>query len=106
MAGRRIQNEREARDALAQLARIGVDRVTWAREPGIDPRSLNAWRLNLARREPVERLPLRLVELVPANVPTATRPVVQVRCGPFAVDVTADVDDRLLARVLAAVASC
>ena len=105
MAGRRIRNEREAREALAQVAEAGVDRVDWARERGIDPRSLNAWRLNLARRQRAERGPLRLVELV-AEPNAAASSVVHVRCGPFVVDVTADVDDRLLARVLAAVASC
>jgi hypothetical protein len=105
MAGRRIRNEREAREALIQVAKAGVGRVDWARERGIDTRSLNAWRLNLARRDRGERAPLGLVELV-AEPCAAASTVVHVRCGPFVVDVTADVDDRLLARVLAAVASC
>jgi hypothetical protein len=110
MAGRRIHDEREAREALDQVARTGSDRVNWAREQGIDPRSLNAWRLNLARRDRREHPALRLVELVaaPVTAPDSdiARPVLQVRCGTFVVDVRPDVDDRLLARVLALVASC
>ena len=105
MAGRRIQDEWEAREALAQVAVAGMNRVAWAREQGIDPRSLNAWRVNLARRERGERGPLRLVELV-AEPRAAVARSVHVRCGAFDIHVTADVDDRLLARVLAAVASC
>lgn len=102
MAGRKILDEREARELLEQVAESGADRATWARSRGVDARSLNAWRLNLARREPARSL--RLVELV---AHTDHEPVVvHVRCGPFVVDVTAEVDDRLLSRVLAAVASC
>ena len=105
MAGRKILDEREARELLDQVTESGTDRATWARSHGVDPRSLNAWRLNLARREghPARR-PLRLVELV---ADTGHHPVVvHVRCGPFVIDVTAEVDDRLLSRVLSAVASC
>jgi hypothetical protein len=80
-----------------------MNRVAWAQ--GIDPRSLNAWRLNLARRGRGERGPLRLVELV-AEPRAAVARSVHVRCGAFDIHVTADVDDRLVARVLAAVASC
>jgi hypothetical protein len=46
----------------------GLTAGEWAREHGIDGRSLNAWRMNLARRTPVKHradLEPRLVELVP-----------------------------------------
>lgn len=81
--------------------------VAWAREQGIDGRSLNAWRLNLARtdRRLEERaLPeLRMLELVPATCAEATY---KVRCGPFVVEVDAAFDDQTLRRLLAVVAAC
>ena len=66
---RKIEDERDARACLraAKAARLSVG--AWARDHGVDGRSLNAWRINLARAgagvEPSESK-LRLVELVPA----------------------------------------
>jgi hypothetical protein len=106
VAGRKIIDEAEARALLAELEASRLHQGTFARRRGIDGRSLNAWRVNLsarrARRSPTA---LRVVELV-ANAPAAPSPSVTVRCGPFTVDVRADVDDALLGRVLAAVAAC
>lgn len=107
MAGRRIDDEREARALLADLEEAGsIDLASFARARGIDGRSLNAWRLNLGRRARPQSADLRVVELVASSRPPPSAPTLTVRCGPFAVGVGPDVDDDLLARVLAVVASC
>ena len=54
MAGRKIRDGADARTSLAAAAESKVSRAEWARQQGIDGRSLNAWRLNLARREQEE----------------------------------------------------
>lgn len=72
---RKVVDEREARALLAKAARSGGDLVAVARAHGVDGRSLNAWRYNLARGSrsrsaPAGPAPRRaragLVELVPA----------------------------------------
>lgn len=47
---RKIADEREARRSLAAAEAAGGAIKQWARAHGIDGRSLNAWRMNLARR--------------------------------------------------------
>ena len=47
---RKITDEREARRSLAAAKAAGGTIEQWARANGIDGRSLNAWRVNLARR--------------------------------------------------------
>lgn len=108
MAGRKIRDEGEARLALDAVARSGQRRAEWAREHGIDGRSLNAWRMNLERRgaEGAER-GLRLVELVPTERHRPARSArYRVRCGPFVVEVDAGFEDDSLGRLLAVVAGC
>lgn len=77
---RRIEEELEARRCLQAVAASGRPLAAWAREHGIDGRSLNAWRVNLGRREAsVARTRAAgqarsgLVELVPSSRPSATR---------------------------------
>jgi transposase-like protein len=72
---RKVVDEREARALLAKAARSGADLVAVARAHGVDGRSLNAWRYNLARgarppAAPVSRRPRRagLIELVPTEL--------------------------------------
>lgn len=105
MAGRKIRDVTEARMFLDAAEASRMTRAQWARENGIDGRSLNAWRLNLERRRGPEPATLRVVELVPT---TATRsgPPLRVRCGPFVVEVDDDFDDDFLTRVLTVVAAC
>lgn len=108
MAGRKIVDEREARSCLEAVAASGEGRATWARQHGIDGRSLNAWRINLERAGSSTRwstAELRLVELV-ASSPMRAAPGCRVRCGSFVVEVDADFDDEVLARLLTAVAAC
>lgn len=47
---RKIEEEREARRCLAAAEAAGGTIKEWARANGVDSRSLNAWRMNLARR--------------------------------------------------------
>ena len=107
MAGRKIRDEVDARKCLEAASHSGVSRKQWAHDHGVDARSLNAWRMNLTRRGQQRQQPgLRLVELVPAGaVSASSRPLV-VRCGPWSVEVTLDVDEELLATVLQVIATC
>ena len=50
MAGRRVQDENDARECLRAVEASGLERAEWARKHGVEPRSLNAWRLNLERK--------------------------------------------------------
>jgi len=69
MAGRKVVNELEARRYLGAARAARGDLGVWARAHGIDGRSLNAWRVNLARRGGRRRPTApKLVELVPATV--------------------------------------
>lgn len=110
MAGRKVRTAEEAKALLEEAAANQVHRAEWARRQGVNPRSLNAWRLNLARetrRKPrwVEsRREPQLVELVPTTVTAG--PALVVRCGLFSVEVGEGFDDDALRRVLWAVASC
>ena len=109
MAGRKIRDEVEAQHCLDQAAASGMTRADWARSRGIDGRSLNAWRINLARGDRAHGVDaLRLVELI-GRVPALESPPgspIRVSCGPFVVEVTAPVDEEVLAQVLSVVATC
>jgi hypothetical protein len=106
MSLRKVANQDEAVQLLGEAESSGLGRAAWARRHGVDPRSLNVWRLNLARR--AEALPtLRLVELVPtapARQPGATG--VRLRVGADMVELEAAFDDATLPLVLAVVAAC
>ncbi len=111
MEPRKIRGEDEARSCLAAVEASGRPRVEWAKAHGIDARSLHAWHVNLTRgsRMPTRRRPvpsppgLHLVELLATN-PSVAIPY-RVRCGVFEVEVTGDVDEDRLGRVLRAMAS-
>jgi transposase-like protein len=119
---RKITDEREARRCLAAASKTGERVGAWARANGIDGRSLNAWRMNLARRgsratsarratrpptATVVRPPPRaaLVELVPASRPgVAARYAVHV--GEFRVEVGDDFAAEALQRILEVLRAC
>jgi hypothetical protein len=65
MSLRRIANQDETARLLGEAESISPGRSACAQLHGIDPGSLNVWRLNLARRAEAPTA-LRLVELVPA----------------------------------------
>lgn len=107
MAGRRIRDEGDARACLASADASGLGRAAWARRHGVDGRSLNAWRLNLARRigQGELRPPVRLVELVP-TVPMSPAPRYLVRCGRFEVELDDGFEEEVVERLLRVVAGC
>lgn len=102
MAGRKIQDQRDARECLAAAEASGVSRAEWSRQNGVDGRSLNAWKVNLERRG-APATTIRMLELVPAGRPAAEY---RVRCGSFVVEVGDSFDDRVLARLLTVVSGC
>jgi hypothetical protein len=99
---RKITNAEEARRCLDEVAESRLGRAEWAHRNGINARSLNAWRLILARAE--RQVPARWVELVAAQPAPTARYVV--RIGDVAVEVGDDFRDDTLRRLLAVVASC
>lgn len=103
---RKIEDEREARRCLKSAKAAGLTAGEWAREHGIDGRSLNAWRINLSRPSSEREVqPLRLVELVPTAIERSDAPYV-VRVGELAIEVDADFDDATLVRLVRALRSC
>lgn len=121
---RKITDEREARRCLAAARKTGERAGAWARAHGVDGRSLNAWRINLARRgagatagRSATRSPTAmvvrprpraaLVELVPAPRPSATAPArYAVHVGEVRVDVGDDFDAATLRRILEVLRAC
>ena len=109
MPGRKIADEMDAHACLDAAARSGLPRTEWAWAHGVDARSLNAWRLNLERRErpPPRSSALRLVELVAAE--TDAKPVgsgLRLVLGDLVVEVDRGFDPATLGRVLDVVARC
>jgi transposase-like protein len=116
---RRIDDELEARRCLRAVEAAGGSLAVWCREHGIDGRSLNAWRVNLARRgsKVTKSQPRRkrtvvaggLVELVraPAAVTapaSATRYVLEV--GSARVEFDDDFREETLARIVSVLRAC
>ncbi len=65
---RRILEDADARACLAATAAAGISAVEWCRDNAVDGRSLNAWRINLERRDHA------FVELVAATPPPLSTP--------------------------------
>lgn len=97
---RKIEDEFEARAVLAAAAAAGVSPGEWAREHGVDGRSLDAWRGRLSRGAQRSGL----VELVP-SAPSSSRRVV-VRVGDAEVELDGDFDEAALAGVVRALRAC
>ena len=79
-AGRKIEDEGEARRCLLAVKRSGRTAGEWARARGIDGRSLHAWQMNLERggrpcgsaaQDESEAAGARLIELIPPAVGVA-----------------------------------
>lgn len=106
MARRKIVDREDAQRCLADVRRSGLSLREWAREHGVDGRSLNAWRVTMERNS-TRRVKgeLELVELVPIAAPKNDALYV-VRCGAFAVEVDPRFEERTLGRLLRVVASC
>lgn len=116
---RKIKNERDARACLEAVHAAGGHIGTWARAHGVDGRSLNAWRENLARasagrrgdrsgrtpRTQLSPISTRLIELVAApSAPSAAR--YALRIGSATVEFGDDFREETLRRVVAMLRSC
>lgn len=102
---RPVRNVEEARQLLNEMADRRVSLAAFAREKGVDGRSLNMYRLNL--ESSVDRPePLRVVEWVASTPTTPSSTRYMVRCGALAIEVDDQFDDAVLRRLLAVVASC
>jgi transposase-like protein len=103
---RKLRSEQDGRRCVAAMKASGLSRREWARQHGVDGRSLYAWEKKVGSDEPDpvrERL-AGLVELIPALGAEEGRFVVQ--CGRFAVEVDAHFDEATLGRLLKVVAAC
>lgn len=105
---RKIDSPHEARRCLRAAERAGQTAGEWAREHGIDGRSLNAWRMNLARRTRMKHRPdlePRLVELVPVSGPgKEARYLVRIR--DITIEVGVDFHEESLVRLVRALHAC
>lgn len=106
---RKIVDERDARACLLALERSGEVLRVWAKQHGVDGRSLRAWHRNLSRRASTSRLPSkthRLVELVPiSRNPTAARRYI-VRVGEVAIELGDDFEADVVRRLIEVVRTC
>jgi len=123
MAGRKIKDANDARRCVSAADASGMTLTEWARDEGIDARSLHAWRMNLkldkktrrSKTRPTKsaaaktRGSARMVELVPSvsvSRPQATRARYAVRCGALSIELGEDFEDETLRRLVRVVASC
>jgi len=125
MAARKIKDARDARECLSAAKASGLTNAEWARQEGIDGRSLNAWRMNLgiggksrgskrsskkSRRSKSRPARPRMVELVPSvNSSRSTAPTIPlyaVRCGELTIEVDEHFEEETLRRLVRVVASC
>lgn len=105
---RKITDERDARACLKAAKAARLTAGEWAREHGVDGRSLNAWRINLAQRgtsSMVARSKPRLVELVPSSRVVADARYL-VRVADAEIEVTDGFREETLARLVRALRSC
>ena len=107
MPGRKIHDEADAHHCLQSLEDSGLSLVEWAREHGIDGRSLRLRGINLQRREPAPDAPapVRLIELVPdrthdASVTPGAGTRYVVRIADVEIEVGDDFRQDTLARLL------
>jgi len=123
MAGRKIKDAKDARRCVSAAETSGLTSTEWARQQGIDARSLHAWRMNLKLGKKPRRSkkasakstsskrpgPARMVELVPrvsVSGPIATRARYAVRCGELSIEFGEDFEDETLRRLVRVIASC
>lgn len=111
--GRKVIDVGDARTCLKAAKNAGLTPTAWAREHGVDARSLNAWRVNLAQGRNAKRQRSstdapRLVELVPmatpAPGPAPTRYVVRV--GDLEIALADDFREETLVRLVRSLRAC
>jgi transposase-like protein len=106
---RKITDERDARACLKAAKAAGLTAGEWAREHGVDGRSLNAWRINLAERGASSGAPhtkTRLVELVPTSSVGGIQGRYVVRVADAEIEVTDEFRAETLVRLVRALRSC
>lgn len=114
MAGRKIRDEQDARRCIAAAKAEGVGQTEWARQHGIDGRSLFGWSNALAKRarkgrgKPTRKkeslaVP-RLVELVAGTAHPGGRYVI--RYGPLSLEVDDHFDEGTVSRLLRVIEGC
>ncbi|HEY0781073.1 MAG TPA: hypothetical protein VGE98_01355, partial [Thermoanaerobaculia bacterium] len=115
---RKITDELDAQRCLVAARRAGGDVGAWARANGVDGRSLNTWRMNLARRGSTRRSPsaraptgesmhsrAAVVELIPAQRSSAGGRYA-VHVGATRVEFGDDFDPGTLRRIVEALRTC
>lgn len=109
MAGRKVFNEQDARRCLSAVKASRCELGAWAREHGVDGRSLNLWRVNLERRGVlrVRAMAPKVVELVVAasDVVGPRAPFV-LRIGGVELEVNERFDEASLRRLVGVLKSC
>lgn len=107
---RKVRDPAHARQLLAELSGTRLTLAEFARQRGIDGRSLNMHRVNLGggARQEREPAPVRLVELIAGRHggDTERRGRYVVRCGDVAIEVDEDFEEDVLRRLIAVAASC
>ena len=108
MAGRKVFNEQDARRCLTAVKTSRRGLGAWAREHGVDGRSLNLWRVNLERRGVlrVRAAAPKLVELVVAPAVVAPRAPFVLRIGGVELEVGDHFEEASLRRLVGVLKSC
>jgi len=100
---RKVQGPNDAVALLEEFAESDLEFKDFCGMKGVDGRSLQCWRTNLARQQPGDQ-PVRLVELVSrAQQPPARY---RVHVDDWVVEVDDTFQSETLARLLEVVASC
>lgn len=108
---RKVRDQAEARELLDRLLDSNMKLPEFCAEHGIDGRSLNCWRRNLARRRHADAAPapgpqrLRLVEVLPST-PPGPSPTYRVVVGSVVIELDHHFDEHDLTRLLRAVTRC
>ncbi len=116
---RKIEDERDARVCLGQVNASGRPLTEWAREHGIDARSLNIWKVNMDRdarpQQPATTAGPRFVEIVAGPVDSVVHATTAgpSKSGRYIVvigDMRVEIDDgfcaQTLTRLISTLRSC
>jgi len=108
MPGRKVRDEVEAQQLLAEVKQCGEELVDVCHRRNVDARSLHAWKMNLTRRRQRagQRVAPRLVELVVPREEDTEASLFRVSHGDFTVEFDEEVDGEALRKVLWAVSTC
>jgi hypothetical protein len=101
---RKIWGERDARACVKAAKASGLGLGAWAREHGVDGRSLHAWAVNLGLVTRPAAKP-KMIELVPTPSPPRIGRFV-VRVGELVIEVGDDFADEALVRLVRTLRAC